>query len=116
MRSRGLPVSVSGVAQTYASFLDILVVDHADVAESSALERTGIRVYCASTVMNSIGDKVALAREVLQALARVNKLHVTPQDKLLGRDKAILQSRDEKLQQARERRKQKRASQAHAPR
>ncbi len=72
MRSRGLPVSVSGVAQTYASFLDILVVDHADVAESSALERTGIRVYCASTIMNSIGDKVALAREVLQALGSRN--------------------------------------------
>jgi hypothetical protein len=30
--------------------------------------------------------------------------YVTPQDKLLGRDKAILQARDEKLQQARERR------------
>lgn len=37
--------------------------------------------------------------------------YVTPQDKLLGRDKAILQARDEKLQQARERRRQKRAAQ-----
>jgi putative transposase len=42
--------------------------------------------------------------------------YVTPQDKLLGRDKAILQARDEKLQQARERRRQKRAAQYPAPR
>jgi hypothetical protein len=42
--------------------------------------------------------------------------YVTPQDKLLGRDKAILQARDEKLQQARERHRQKRAAQALAPR
>ena len=40
--------------------------------------------------------------------------YVTPQDKLLGRDKAILQARDEKLQQARERRRQKRAAQYSA--
>ena len=42
--------------------------------------------------------------------------YVTPQDKLLGRDKAILQARDEKLQQARERRRQKRAAQYPTPR
>jgi putative transposase len=42
--------------------------------------------------------------------------YVTPLDKLFGRDKAILQARDEKLEQARERRRQKRAAQVHAPR
>jgi putative transposase len=41
--------------------------------------------------------------------------YVTPQDKLLGRDKAILQARDVKLQQAQEQRKQKRAARAYAP-
>jgi putative transposase len=35
--------------------------------------------------------------------------YVTPLDKLLGRDKAILRARNEKRQQARERRRQKRA-------
>jgi putative transposase len=42
--------------------------------------------------------------------------YITPQDKLLGRDKAMLQARDEKLQHARERRRQKRATQYPAPR
>jgi putative transposase len=41
--------------------------------------------------------------------------YIAPQDKLLGRDKLILDARDEKLQQARERRRLKRADQAHAP-
>ncbi|MBT0159587.1 2-phospho-L-lactate transferase [Candidatus Bathyarchaeota archaeon A05DMB-2] len=61
----GLEVSAFAVAKLYADFLDIFVLDAVDAAEKSRIERLGIEVKVANTLMKSLEDKVALARVVL---------------------------------------------------
>ncbi len=69
MASQGLPVSIAGVAQAYSDFLDVLVVDVADAERGKLLERAGLRVHSANTLMRTDADKVNLAREVLSQVA-----------------------------------------------
>lgn len=65
MAAQGLPVSVAGVAQAYAGFLDHLVIDDKDAATADDLRRSGIKVHCAKTLMRTADDKANLARAVL---------------------------------------------------
>ena len=79
-------------------------------------EVIGSRCLRSRSATLSLEDALRVSRQFIDHYNTV-RLHsgigyVTPQDKLLGRDKAILHARDEKLQQAREHRKQKRAAQA----
>ncbi|MBS1849952.1 MAG: 2-phospho-L-lactate transferase [Acidobacteria bacterium] len=69
MAAQGWPVSVGGVAEAYHDFLDVLVVDHRDAAAAGELQKAGYRVHCASTIMTTPEDKVALAHEVLSLLS-----------------------------------------------
>jgi LPPG:FO 2-phospho-L-lactate transferase len=69
MASQGLPISVAGVAQAYREFLDILVVDSRDAKAAEELRQSGLRVHCASTIMNSGDEKAALARQVLALIS-----------------------------------------------
>jgi LPPG:FO 2-phospho-L-lactate transferase len=73
MAAQGLPCSVSGVAQAYEDFLDILICDTRDSRAAEALRATGLRVQCAQTFMRTAQDKAALAREVLSCVS--GKLH-----------------------------------------
>ena len=66
MRTRGLAVSVEGVARAYADFLDVLIVDERDAAEKAAVERLGVEMRTARTVMKSDADKVGLAWAALE--------------------------------------------------
>jgi LPPG:FO 2-phospho-L-lactate transferase len=66
MSSQGLPVSIAGVAQAYADFLDLLVVDEHDAETAEALRRSGMQVHCAKTIMKTAEDKAALAATVLE--------------------------------------------------
>jgi LPPG:FO 2-phospho-L-lactate transferase len=68
MRAHGLEVSVRGVAQAYAGFLDLLVIDEADRAQAATVEALGIQVHVCHTLMNSQDEKVRLAQETLAAL------------------------------------------------
>ena len=70
MASQGLPVSIAGLAQAYADFLDVLIVDNKDAEASEGVRRSGFRVHCTETLMRSAADKEALARAVLDFLAR----------------------------------------------
>jgi len=63
MKTRGLPVSIAGIARCYADFLDLMVADERDGACGTRVE--GIAVRYARTLMNSEADKKALARSVL---------------------------------------------------
>ncbi|HEX6505881.1 MAG TPA: 2-phospho-L-lactate transferase [Terriglobales bacterium] len=65
MASQNLPVSISGIAQTYADFLDVLVVDNRDRAEGESLATTTLHVHCTNTLMRSLNDRIDLARAVL---------------------------------------------------
>ena len=65
MASQNLPVSISGIAQTYADFLDVLVADNRDRAEGESLATTTLHVHCTNTLMRSLNDRADLARAVL---------------------------------------------------
>jgi len=67
MESKGLPVSIAGVATCYRDFLDVLVVDDADREAAAELQQSGLRVECTGTVMKRIADRINLARVTLAA-------------------------------------------------
>lgn len=66
MTSQRLPVSITGVAQAYAGFLDLLIVDERDTEAAQALRQSGLRVHCTQTIMKTPDDKAALAANVLE--------------------------------------------------
>lgn len=65
MAAQGLPVSIAGVAQAYADFLDLLIVDERDAQAAEELRLSGLQVHCAQTIMKTADDKAALAATVL---------------------------------------------------
>lgn len=65
MASQNLPVSISGIAQTYADFLDVLVADNRDRSEAETLATTTLHVHCTNTLMRTLNDRSDLARAVL---------------------------------------------------
>lgn len=83
LASQGFAVSVAGVADFYRDFLDVLVVDiqdagaalelqqrqesNKDAGSQNSLRNTGLRVHCTSTIMSKNGDRMALARSVIEA-------------------------------------------------
>ncbi len=66
MRTQGLAVSATGVAQAYADFLDVLIADERDAAERPAVEKLGVELRTARTVMKSDADKAGLAWAALE--------------------------------------------------
>ncbi len=76
MASQGLPVSIAGVAQAYADFLDLLVVDDRDSDAAEELRKTGVHVQCTNTMMKTIPDRASLARAVLDFIARESSAQV----------------------------------------
>jgi LPPG:FO 2-phospho-L-lactate transferase len=75
MAAQGLPVSVAGVAQAYRDFLDILVIDNRDAKAAEELQKSGLRVHCANTIMASAEEKVDLARQVLALFSAESAAH-----------------------------------------
>src|SRR5271165_4867623 len=65
MTAQGLPCSIAGVAKAYEDFLDLLICDTRDAGAAETLGGKGLRVRCTQTLMRSVEDKAALAREVL---------------------------------------------------
>ncbi len=70
MKMMGWASSIAGVAKAYEDILDVLIADHADESEASALDREGRRVLCTNTIMKSMDDKRALARFALEACSQ----------------------------------------------
>ena len=66
LRCLGFEVSSFGVAKLYADFLDIFVIDNADVSEFSRIKELGIQVKTTNTIMRSLDDKVHLAKVVME--------------------------------------------------
>ncbi len=65
MAGLGQEVSVVGVARSYAEFCDVLVIDRQDEGLASAVEACGVRPVVANTIMESLQDRIDLARVVL---------------------------------------------------
>ena len=66
MRTQGLAASAEGVVRAYADFLDALIVDERDAAEKPAVEKLGVEMRTARTVMKSDVDKAELAWTALE--------------------------------------------------
>jgi LPPG:FO 2-phospho-L-lactate transferase len=79
MASQGLPVSVSGVAQAYHDFLDMLVVDVRDADAVEELSKSGLRVHVTKTIMRTSEDKADLAGAVLSAVRGQNAAAAGPE-------------------------------------
>ena len=69
MAARGLPVSALGIAQSYAGWLDVLMIDDEDAALAPSIKAAGAHPVVASTLMTGRVEEMRLARRVLEALA-----------------------------------------------
>jgi len=67
MTARGLPVSALGIAEGYAPWLDVLVIDTRDATLAPELARRGVRAVVAETLMTDAAAEASLARAVLAA-------------------------------------------------
>ena len=67
MASLGMTPTAVGVAEAYADFLDVLVIDEEDAELASAVEAAGMRAVVAQTIMHGPAEKRTLAEIVLGA-------------------------------------------------
>jgi LPPG:FO 2-phospho-L-lactate transferase len=65
MVAQGLPVSIEGVAQAYADFLDVLIVDSCD---AELPQPVGLEVHATNIIMKSNEDRIEVAHAVLAAV------------------------------------------------
>jgi LPPG:FO 2-phospho-L-lactate transferase len=70
MAARGLPVSPLGVARAYAPWLDVLLIARGDADLASDLRAGGVEPVLADILMTDRASEAALARVVLEAVAR----------------------------------------------
>ncbi|HTM49121.1 MAG TPA: 2-phospho-L-lactate transferase [Bryobacteraceae bacterium] len=68
MKSLGLRVSATGVAELYRDFLHAMLLDRADERLAPAIEKLGIRAVVTDTIMTGLARKKALARAALGPL------------------------------------------------
>jgi len=68
MQGLGIEVSAYSIGFLYRDFLDVLIIDEVDKAEKERIERLGVNVVVADTIMRSLEDKERLARLTLEAL------------------------------------------------
>ena len=69
MRELSIPNSASWVAGHYRDFLDGFVLDKQDAGLRGEIETLGMKVSVTQTVMESLDDRVKLARDCLDLLA-----------------------------------------------
>jgi LPPG:FO 2-phospho-L-lactate transferase len=66
LRGLGMEVSAYSVAKLYSDFLDIFVIDNADLSERERIEKLGLEVRVTNTIMRTFEDKVDLAKTVVE--------------------------------------------------
>ena len=70
MRVCGWNASALGVAQSYASFLNTILIAQEDSASAAQIENLGVKAVCADIRMSSLADKQRLAGEVLALIGK----------------------------------------------
>jgi LPPG:FO 2-phospho-L-lactate transferase len=68
MAALGMTPTAAGVAEVYADFLDVLVIDEEDRGLAAAVGAAGVRPVVAQTVMRGPAEKRSLAEAVLDAV------------------------------------------------
>jgi len=66
MAELGYEVSVVGIADYYRDLCDTLLLDESDRGCASSIEERGLSAYSTGTVMRTLDEKIALAREILR--------------------------------------------------
>ena len=64
MAELGLDATCVGVAREYAGLCDVFVIDRVDAHHSDEIEALGMRAEVTDTVMESLADKIDLARHI----------------------------------------------------
>jgi LPPG:FO 2-phospho-L-lactate transferase len=70
IEAMGYEGSSPGLTKLYTGLLDLLVIDQRDAERRKEIESAGIRVIVTNTAMNTLGDKVRLALEILKKTVR----------------------------------------------
>lgn len=68
MKSVGIEPTALGVAECYNDFLDTLIIDRVDGTLAQEIESLGIKAVVANTLMNTMTDKVRLAKIAVSEL------------------------------------------------
>jgi LPPG:FO 2-phospho-L-lactate transferase len=68
MASLGMTPTAAGVAEAYADFLDVLIIDEEDRDLAPGVEAAGVRAVVAQTIMRGPAEKCALAEVALGAV------------------------------------------------
>ena len=71
MQAFNIEVSAYGVARYYATFIKTLIIDTVDTHLRPQIENLNIRAVATNTIMQSLDDKIALAKVALQELNRL---------------------------------------------
>lgn len=72
MREMGIPNTVESVAKYYADFLDGFVLDAADERQALRVKALGLETTVTQTVMISLEDRIALARDCLDFIDQLS--------------------------------------------
>lgn len=74
MAELGMPASALEVARHYAGLIDGFVLDDIDAMQREEIDKLGLAVHVTNTVMHSLEDRVALARNVIAFANGLRKL------------------------------------------
>lgn len=73
MRELDIEISPVSVAERYADFIDGIVIDTADAAVAAKIEGLGLAVHVTNTMMDSLDDRIMLARDVLEFCDEISR-------------------------------------------
>ena len=66
MKELNIDCDVNGVVELYADIADGIVIDNKDSGHTEKIESKGIKVHTSNIVMQTLQDRIDLAREVIQ--------------------------------------------------
>ncbi|MEQ9640351.1 MAG: 2-phospho-L-lactate transferase [Alphaproteobacteria bacterium] len=72
MAELGVPATAEAVAEHYRGLADAMVIDWQDRGAHDAIAQLGMRALTVNTVMNSLDDRIALARDVLDIAGTID--------------------------------------------
>ena len=72
MQELGIPNTSQSVASHYADFLDGFVLDLEDKEHATSIQGDGITTVVTQTVMRTLDDRIALARDCLECIQQLS--------------------------------------------
>lgn len=66
MKELNIDCNVGGIVELYAGLVDGIIIDNKDAAYAEEIKSRGIKVHTSNIVMQSLQDRIDLAKEVIQ--------------------------------------------------